>query len=374
MADETPEVKDNTDNKTKSEDQPEKKAEEVSKKAETTEKTLNMEKVETKTTESKKSSTSSTKKPKPQLSMPSKKAMTWIGSAIVAAIIVLLVVFGVLIYKFKSDSPLVYDVAKYVPYPVERVNGSFVSYGDYLFELKSVKQYYESQTTQSGQAGIDFNSADGKAKLAQLRIQIMAQLTQDTVTKQLISKNKINVTSKQVTDQVNQIVNASGGTAKVKSVLEQYYGWTINDLKGQVKFQLQKQALQTKLSSDNSLNAQAKAKANSILAQLSSGADFATLAKKYSQDSSASNGGDMGFFSKGQVGDTTFDNTAFGQTPGQVSGVIHTKFGYQIIKTIEFNSDNSQVHAAQILVEPIDFTQFITDQTTAAKVTKYFSV
>lgn len=308
------------------------------------------------------------------ISLPGKQTLIWIGAGVVAALAVVLVVFGVLVYKYKSDSPLVYDVARVVPYPAEKVNGSFVSYGEFLFELKSVKQYYQSQTAQNGQAAINFNSADGKTKLAQLRTQIMAQLTTDTVTRQLISKNKIKVTDKEVNDQVDQIVKASGGLAKVKDVLTRFYGWSINDLKGKVRFQLEKQKLQDKLASDNSLNAQAKAKADDILKQINNGGDFSALAKKYSEDSSASNGGDMGFFSKGQVGDAAFDTAAFALQPGQTSGVVHTKFGYQIIKAVEYNADKTQLHAQQILIQPINFNQYVQDQTTAAKVTKYLKV
>ena len=52
-----------------------------------------------------------------------------------------------------------------------------------------------------------------EAKLKQLKGQIMGQLTTDTVTRQLVSKYKIKVTNKEVSDQVDQIVKASGGAA-----------------------------------------------------------------------------------------------------------------------------------------------------------------
>lgn len=308
-----------------------------------------------------------------KVTMPGKKALIWVGGVIVAILVVVLVGFSILIYKYKSDSSLVYDVSRVIPYPAEKVNGTFVSYGEFLFELNSVKQYYKSQSAQNGQAAIDFNSADGKAKLATLRTQIMAQLTTDTVTRQLISKNKITVTKKEVNDQVNQIVTASGGMDKVKSVLAKFYGWTLDDLKGKVKFQLAKQKLQDKLSSDNSLNAQAKAKADDIVTQLNAGGDFAALAKKYSQDTTASNGGDLGFFTKGQMV-KPFEDAAFALQPGQISGVVKTQFGYHIIKVIEFNADKTQVHAAHILIKPIDFDQYVKDQVNQAKVSKYLKV
>jgi len=76
----------------------------------------------------------------------------------------------------------------------------------------------------------------------------------------------------------------------------------------------------------------AKAKAVGILAELKAGADFATLAKKYSQDNSADKGGDLGYFTAGQMV-APFDAAVQKmKTPGELSEVVQTQFGYHIIK------------------------------------------
>ena len=79
----------------------------------------------------------------------------------------------------------------------------------------------------------------------------------------------------------------------------------------------------------------AKAKAEEILARVKKGEDFAALAKQYSQDSgSAQRGGDLGVFARGQMV-PPFDAAAFALKPGEVSGVVETDFGFQIIKVID---------------------------------------
>ena len=72
-------------------------------------------------------------------------------------------------------------------------------------------------------------------------------------------------------------------------------------------------------------------KIEAIQAKLKAGADFATLARKYSQDSTAANGGDLGYFTKGTMV-AAFDKAAFSMKPGQISGVIKTPFGYHLIQ------------------------------------------
>ncbi|WP_108651293.1 peptidylprolyl isomerase [Dongshaea marina] len=79
----------------------------------------------------------------------------------------------------------------------------------------------------------------------------------------------------------------------------------------------------------------AEQKAETILKELKQGADFATLAKKDSQDIfSAKKGGDLSWFGKG-VMDPAFEKAAFAlNKPGELSGVVKSQFGYHIIKLL----------------------------------------
>ncbi|MBW4055450.1 MAG: peptidylprolyl isomerase [Proteobacteria bacterium] len=71
--------------------------------------------------------------------------------------------------------------------------------------------------------------------------------------------------------------------------------------------------------------------AQDILAKLKAGAKFDELAKKYSVDSSAAKGGDLGWFGKGSMV-PAFEKAALALKEGQVSGIVKSDFGYHIIK------------------------------------------
>jgi peptidyl-prolyl cis-trans isomerase D len=77
----------------------------------------------------------------------------------------------------------------------------------------------------------------------------------------------------------------------------------------------------------------AKKKIEEIQRKLEKGADFATLAKKYSQDSSsAKKGGDLGFFTYSEM-IPSFSKAAFSlKKEGEVSGIVKTPFGYHLIE------------------------------------------
>jgi peptidyl-prolyl cis-trans isomerase C len=74
--------------------------------------------------------------------------------------------------------------------------------------------------------------------------------------------------------------------------------------------------------------------AKAVEEELKKGADFADLAKKKSKDPGASDGGDLGFFTKDQMV-PEFSTVAFSLEPGKVSDPVKSQFGWHVIKVEE---------------------------------------
>jgi peptidyl-prolyl cis-trans isomerase C len=83
--------------------------------------------------------------------------------------------------------------------------------------------------------------------------------------------------------------------------------------------------------SNEQQKAAAKEKIQGILVKAQNGEDFAELAKANSECPSAPQGGDLGYFSRGQMV-KPFEDAAFALQPGQISDIVETEFGYHIIK------------------------------------------
>ena len=75
--------------------------------------------------------------------------------------------------------------------------------------------------------------------------------------------------------------------------------------------------------------------AESVLAKVKAGGDFAALAQQYSEDdSNKASGGDLDYFGRGKmVG--AFEDAAWALSPGQVSDLVKTEYGFHIIKLVD---------------------------------------
>ena len=78
-----------------------------------------------------------------------------------------------------------------------------------------------------------------------------------------------------------------------------------------------------------------KKKAEELYAKASvKGADFAALAKEFSEGPTKTRGGDLGFFAKGRMV-PDFEKAAFAMKIGAISKPVKTRFGWHIIKVEE---------------------------------------
>lgn len=245
------------------------------------------------------------------------------------------------LYKFKSESTFIYQVTKIIPFPLARVGSDFVSYESYLFEINWYKHYYKTQQD------IDFNSESGKVQLDDYRKRVSQKVINDGYVKKLAEEGDISVTNKEIDQEVEiyKSQNRLGANDdQLKTVLSDYYGWSIDDFRSTLRQKLLTQKVVA------GLDTETRQKADDAVAQLNAGKDFAELAKEVSEDPSTSkNGGEI----KGQISRDNIDispntiDALFSLKPGEVSGVINVGYGLEVVKNLE--EANSKVKAAHII-------------------------
>lgn len=121
-------------------------------------------------------------------------------------------------------------------------------------------------------------------------------------------------------------------------------------------------------------------KFESILDQLRNGTDFAAIARKFSQDSLASKGGDLGFFTRKEML-PAFSNKAFKMKVGEVSDIFRTGHGFHVLKVTDkklagvspFETEKAKIKTFLIQKKSSKATQdYIEALKKQAKIKKYF--
>jgi hypothetical protein len=277
----------------------------------------------------------------------------------VGIVVIFLTTMGIGIYSFSWQDQFTRGVTQVVPYPAAIINGRIITYHSYLNQLSIVETYQKEFKK------VDFATEEGKGVLAGIRKDTMELLIEDSLVYAEAARLKVVLSEKDLTDSYNELIKSNGGETSFASVLKQYYGLTPEQFKDQIyRSRLLRQKLAEKFSSDETVNADAKAKAEEVLAKVKAGEDFATLASQYSQDTTASAGGDLGFFGKGKMV-PEFETAAFALKAGEVSDLVKTVYGYHIIKVVEIKGE--EIKASHILIKTKDFNTWLADAIKSVK-------
>lgn len=140
-------------------------------------------------------------------------------------------------------------------------------------------------------------------------------------------RNQI-VTQQVMRDQVGRHISFTPGE------VQRFYDEHKQDFAQPENVKLSEILVSTGDSPDDAKVAAAKAKADDIEAKLKSGADFAQLARSSSDGQTASQGGDLGTYKRGQLA-KVFEDATFGLKMGDVTDPIRTKQGFVIFKVVQ---------------------------------------
>lgn len=218
------------------------------------------------------------------------------------------------------------------------VNGQPIYLADYERKLG---QYEASLPAQ----GIDPNSSEGQAHLAQSRVWILNVMIEQALTEQAAAAAGVVISDAEVDAYVQEMIVESGGEESFLAKLAEW-GETREDAWQEVRAQLIGMAMTQRVVEGVPATAEhvharhilldTSQEAERILAQLQAGADFAALARTYSQDASTrESGGDLGFFPRGILVAPEVEEAAFALQPGQFGGVVTSLLGYHIVQVVE---------------------------------------
>ena len=293
-----------------------------------------------------------------------KRFFLGLGIGALGILILAAVIFGVGIYRFGWSGEVVTKITKVVPYPAAFVNWRTVRYSDYADDVETLKIFFASQGEDLGAAIPDDQ---------EMKKQVLDRLIKNQLSYQLAKKYGIKIYDNDLEKEIQKIIDQGESRENVEQTLQQQYGWGIEEFKEKVlKPYLAQQKLQEAISKDETLNQEAKKKAEDVLAEVKKGEkSFEDLAKEYGEDATAEDGGDLGYFGKGTMVQA-FETAAFSLGMGEISDLVLTEYGYHIIKVVEQVKDDTgevtEVRASHILIKTKSLEDFLTEEMAKAKI------
>lgn len=287
-------------------------------------------------------------------------------TGLVVILILIIIFVGMGIYKFHWQNDLIYRSAKIIPYPVARINHTFLRYSTYLEEVKVVTNFYNKQKA----AGTGQNIS-----ATEISQQVLDKLIKKELVEQLAKKYKIELTADDMDKAWQQILQQGGSEAEINKTISDFYGLTVEQFKEKIirPYVLQSKVAERVMAAEN-FDKTAKDKAAEVLKLVKEGKeDFGELAKRYSQDpGTAEKGGDLGYFKRGAMV-KEFEDAVFALKVGEISDLVKTNYGYHIIKLEDKKGQGAdeEARASHILIMSKSFDDYLQELLKEAAVKKY---
>lgn len=288
-------------------------------------------------------------------------------------ILVFFIVIGFFSYQalyHLANDKLTLSVARFISLPAGFVEGKHLLYTDFQEERQGVKHFYNSQKSKDPQMQIP----DDK----EISNSVWQRMSRNIILEKMARTAKINVNNEEINKEFENFVKETGSEEKTIALLKDTYGWTADQFKKRVMYPylLQKKLTESK-QIEEALFAAAKSKAEAVLAEVKEGKiSFEDLAKKYGQDGSAEQGGDLGWFGTGMM-IPDFEKAAFALEKGAVSELVKTQFGFHIIKVGDKEikkGETQRVRARHILIRAQDINDYLDETLKKAKIWQWVKI
>lgn len=206
--------------------------------------------------------------------------------------------------------------------PLATVDGKVITIGDFEKRLAELPPYYKTFATQRQKDFLD----DMIAKQLLYKEALRRGLDRDADVRELLKEARQKILIAKLIEVEEKKKHYVG-----EEQIREFYELRKNDFVNPLKLRA------------SHIQVETESQANDILQKLKSGGDFGELARQYSKDPSMQNGGDIGYFTKGQLL-PEIESAVFELKIGEISDLIRTQIGYHIIKL----TDRIEPHVAEL--------------------------
>lgn len=282
------------------------------------------------------------------------------------------------VYAKAATDNFTFTVAKALRLPAMKVNGERVLYSDYAEDLRAIHTL----------VAYDKSTGGNNASLTeeQMSDQVLWRLANNILIKEAAAKYGVRAEDQDMESIKANLLKQFKDENEINSEIMKRYGWNFEQYQNKVvKNYILQQKIAEKIQSDQSGREEIRNRALSVLNEIKGGKDFAEQAKIYGEDGTKTNGGDLGWFGKGDMV-PEFENAVYALKPGEMTqDLVETQYGYHVIKLDEEKTEKAKdasgkmveqkkVHARHILFRFPDASTFMDTLAKSANFHMYLKV
>lgn len=282
------------------------------------------------------------------------------------------------VYAKAATDNFTSTVAKVLRLPAMKVNGEPVLYSSYVEDLRAIHTLVAYDKATGG--------SNASLTEEQMSDQVLWRLANNVLVKEAAEKYSVRAEPADIDLIKANLLKQFKDEGEINTEIMKRYGWTFAQYQDKVvKNYILQQKIAEKIQTDQSGREEIRNKALAVLNEIKAGKDFAEQAKIYGQDGTKENGGDLGWFGKGDMV-PEFENAVYALKPGEMTqDLVETEYGYHVIKLEEVKTekvkddkgkmvDQQKVHARHILFKFPDASTYMNTLAESANFHLYLGV
>lgn len=301
---------------------------------------------------------------------------------LLALVVIVTMAVGVYrVYAKVATDTFTVTVARILRLPALKLGEQQVLYSDYVADVKALRQLREYEKEING-ANSQYASLTDK----EISDEVLLRLFDTALVERLAKARDVKVSQTDINNSKAQLLQNFKDTATAEKEIKSRFGWGMDTYIKKVMYPYNlKINLNQKILSDQTAQKTVYDKADKVLKEILAGADFASSAVKYGGDGTASQGGDLGWFGRGDMV-KSFENAVFALKKGELNKtLVQTQYGYHIVKLIDTKKEQvkdsagkiteaEKVRASHILFPFVDINQYLDEQIRKVKIHLYLNI
>lgn len=224
----------------------------------------------------------------PRPSVSGRRFSLIVGLVLLVGLIVAFIALTAAVYLLPINDSFVRKVASVVPYPAVAVNGVPIFFKEFYQEWDAYQTYLQQQPDRAG--------ADMANEEVQTRV--LDTMIDREIVQQLANQYLIKLDENKVKETLDNFIAQSASEEQFFSDIKTNFGWEKEAFVARVvEPMVLSSQVEEKILADENLQKDARKKIDEALTRLKNNEAFSTVAGEINDDSSAGNGGDLGFIS-----------------------------------------------------------------------------